>query len=1358
MSRRTRALFETIGSEGGLLPPELLKRIAAGDGELPGLAATDYHLEPGARLGEAVTRSWNRLLGAWASFREARSKLGDGAPDAGMTRERWLLPLFQELGYGRLLAARGGIEIEGRTVPVSHRWHHTPIHLVGFRTDLDRRSAGVAGAARQSPHSLVQELLNRSDEHLWAVLSNGLRLRLLRDNASLTRQAYVEFDLEAMFEGEAYADFAVLWLVLHQSRVEAERPAECWLERWAQAAKQQGTRALEKLRGGVEAAIQAFGQGFLAHPKNAALRDALATGALGTQDYYRELLRLVYRLLFLFVAEDRGLLLDPDAKPDAQKRYLDHYGTARLRRLAARRRGGPHPDGWRALRLVMARLGDDRGCPELALPALGSYLWSPAALPHLATAELANEALLAAVRALAFTEEGRLLRAVDWRNLDSEELGSVYESLLELHPEVEAGAARFELASAAGSERKTTGSYYTPDALVQCLLETALDPVLDEACGRPDPEAALLALSVCDPACGSGHFLIAAARRIARRLAQVRTGDPEPDPQALRHALRDVIGKCLYGVDLNPMAVELCKVSLWLEALEPGRPLSYLDHQIQCGNSLLGTTPELLAAGLPDAAFEPIEGDDKKLASALKKRNRAERQEDAQQQTMFGAFVRDAGGDYGTLASQAATLRELADDDIAALRRKEQAFAALARSESYQHERLLADAWCAAFVWRAQKGAPDAPTAEVLRRLGEDAEQVSAATRAEIERLAVPYRFFHWHLAFPEVFGAGAGEAGEGGFDVVLSNPPWEHTELKEKEFFATRMPEIAKAGTGAARKRMIAELESNDPSLYREYVAAKREHDAIGFFASKSGRYPLCGRGRINTYAVFAETMRDLVAPTGRVGAILPSGIATDDTTKFFFQDLSERGSLASLYDFENRKPLFPDVDSRMKFSLVTLSGSARPASEGAELAFFLHDPTELADAERRFRLSAADLALLNPNTRTCPIFRSRRDAELTKWIYRRVPVLVREGPPEENPWGVSFRQGLFNMTSDSGLFRTRDQLEQDGWTLAGNIFEKNGERMLPLYEAKMIHHFDHRWATYDGDATRDLSTAEKADPSFVPLPRYWVPEPEVEQRLATRWPHPWLLGWRDICRSTDERTVLASVVPRVGVGNKIPLMFFRDVEPRGLACLLADLSTFAHDYPSRQKIAGTTLNFFIYEQLPVLPPDTYAKPTPWQSDTALLDWLRPRVLELTYTAWDLAPFARDLGYDGPPFRWDEARRFQLRCELDAAFLHLYLGPPEEWKTNAPPELLAAFPTPRAAAAHILDSFPIVQRKDEQAHGEYRTKRVILEIYDALNKAASSSDPYRTPLDPPPADPRAAHPPDMRRAGAEVPAQKEAP
>lgn len=1331
MQARHHNGFTTVRTEGAILPRDLLARIAAGDKELGGLSPDDYHLS-GERLNEAINRAWNRLQGAWAAFRRetdglrlssgADSSAGGGAgspatsaatlqpraaaPDPGTTptRERWLLPLFQELGYGRLSTARAR-EIGGRTYAISHVWMsgttEIPIHLVGLNVDLDRRAPGVAGAAQASPHSLLQEFLNRSDDHLWGFVSNGLRLRILRDNRSLTRQAYVEFDLEAMMNGEVYSDFALLYLLCHQSRVEGERPEDCWLEKWSRAAEAQGVRALDQLRNGVEEAIRALGSGFLSHPSNNELRRRLQEGELTAHDYYRDLLRLVYRLLFLFVAEDRGLLLDPAAPLKAKERYIRFYSTARLRRLAERRRGGRHSDLYQALRLVMGKLGEDAGCPELGLPALGSFLFTDPGPAALGSLDLANRDLLAAVRSLAFTLDDGVLRAVDYRNLGSEELGSVYEALLELHPEVNVPARTFGLRSGGGSERKSTGSYYTPTSLIQCLLDSALEPVIAEALRKPDPERALLELKVCDPACGSGHFLVAAAHRIAKRLATLRTGDEEPSPEALRQALRTVIGRCLYGVDVNPMAVELCKVSLWMEALEPGKPLSFLEHRILCGNSLLGVTPALLADGIPDAAFQPLEGDDREYVTALRRRNRAERSG----QTTFLLGERPAVS-YRTLADAARELAETPDDSIAALHEKEAWFELLLESSELTHARLVADAWCAAFVWKKRKDAPPPITHDVFLRLETDPRSVPAPVREEIARLAAEYRFFHWHLAFPDVFqlpASGATPANtqtgwDGGFDVVLGNPPWERIKLQEKEFFSTRNPEIAQAQNAATRRRMIERLREDDPALHAAFLEARRVAEGESHLVRNSGRYPLCGRGDVNTYAVFAETKRTLVGPRGRVGTIVPSGIATDDTTKLFFRDLMESGSLVSLFHFDNREKLFRDVGSMITFCLLTMAGiagpAAAPAAKGAEFAFFCHKTEDLRDPERRFTLSAEDIALLNPNTRTCPVFRTRRDAEITKGIYRRVPVLIREGPPEENPWGISFMR-MFHMANDSHLFRTRAELERDGWRLEGNVFARGGERYLPLYEAKMIHHFDHRWATYDGLDTRDMTDVEKANPAAVALPRYWVPEAEVEARLCGRWDRKWLLGWRDICRSTDERTVIASVVPRVGYGHKFLLMVPGAV-PELCGALLANLASLAFDFAARQKLGGTSLTYFTMRQLPVLSPDTYLQPTPWSPGQTLAEWMLPRVVELVYTSWEMQSFARDCGYNGPPFTWHEERRFQLRCELDAAFFHLYgIG--------------------REDVEYIMETFPIVKRKDEARWGEYRTKRVVLERYDLM-------------------------------------------
>ena len=1340
MARNSGVLsLEYIRSEGGLLPADLLEKIRQADSDLEGLGSETYHLGKGERFGEVTTSGWNRLLAAWAGFSEGRAALGEGRADAGLTRDKWLITLFEVLGYGRLPAARGGLQAGDESVPISHAWSASPIHLVGFRTDLDKRTAGVAGAARQSPHSLVQGFLNASDDHLWGFLSNGLKLRILRDSASLTRQAYLEFDLEGMMEGDAYATFVLLWMVAHSSRVEAEAPEDCWLERWSREARLRGTRALDSLRGGVEAAIKTLGAGYLAHSGNTDLKDALRSGTLPREEYYRELLRLVYRLLFLFVAEDRGLLFDPAATAHARGVYNDHYSTQRLRRLAGQRRGTVHVDVYRGLRAVMDQLSGG-GYKGLGLPALGSFLWSPDAMPHLSGADIANRDLLEAIRKLAFTEQGRVLRGVDFRNLGAEELGSIYESLLELVPEVNEAAGEFALVTAGGSERKTTGSYYTPTALIESLLDTALKPVLAEAESQPDAEAAILRLKVCDPACGSGHFLIGAAHRLAKRLAMVRTGEGDPAPEPMRAALRDVVGHCLYGVDINPMAVELCKVSLWLEALEPGKPLSFLDHKIQCGNSLLGTTPRLLAEGIPQAAFKPIAGDDKTIARARADQNKAEgRDANRESQVSFlSQMAAESPADYGGMGARLRSLDALPDGDVAGVREKETLYAKLRGSEAYQQARRVADGWCAAFLGKKVADGPEVVTQDTLRRLQQEPGTVPAEIVEEIDRLSAQYQLFHWHMAFPDVFEVpNEGEAPldeamgwSGGFDVMLGNPPWERIKIQEKEWFATRDPEIAKAPTAAKRRKRIAALEETDPPLFAAFREAGRQAEGESQLVRTSGRYPLCGRGDVNTYTIFAETMRDVLSPRGRLGCIVPSGIATDDTTKYFFQDLVEKGSLVSLYDFENAKAIFPGVHRSYKFCLLTLAGREAPASQGAQFSFFAHDVADLKDPERCFELTAEDIRLLNPNTRTCPVFRTRRDAEITKAIYRRVPVLIEEGQPEKNPWEVTFKQGLFNMASDSGLFRTCEELENEGWMLHGNVFHKGRERYLPLYEGKMLQMMNHRGAdiVVNNEVSqrkaqpRRITSDLLHDPERLAMPNSWVHEPDCIGALTTNWASEWFFGFASVTSPTNTRSFKCAFFPRSAVGNSLPLI----LPSRGLGHFPlcgANFSSFVADYALRQKLGGVNLNFFYVEQSPILAPAEYERQCPWDAGGTVGDWMRSRVLELVYTAWDLEGFARDSSYVGPPFRWDEARRFLLRCELDAAFFHLY-------------------GIARDDVDYIMETFPIVKRKDLKVHGEYRTKRQILEIFDALQVAIDAGTAYETLLSPPPADPSLAHPP----------------
>ena len=1155
-----------VVSVGALLPRDLLDRVGSGDVTLAGLDPTEYGLVPGERVRDAVTRSWNRLVGVWGAFRRAETMLPETNRTAtSLTRDRWFRPLLEELGFFGLPLVRS-LAVDGKDYAVSHQWGTTvPIHLLGCRVPVDRRTPGVQGAARVSPHGLVQEFLNRSDEHLWGIVSNGLLLRVLRDNASLTRAAYCEFDLAGIFDGEVYSDFVLLWLICHRTRFEGDPPEKCLLEQWSTEAAAAGTRALDRLREGVEKAIISLGEGFLAHRDNSALRAGLNLGSLTDGDYLRQLLRLVYRLIFLLVAESRDLLLAPGTDETVRLRYQEFYSVGRLRKLAAARRGTSHDDLWQSLRVTMSALdADHRGIPVLGLRPLGSFLWSPDSIPDLVDDSIENRHLLAAMRRLSLVRdvEAKAVRQVDYRNLGTRELGSVYESLLELHPEVNVDARTFKLVGAAGAERKLTGSYYTPESLISRLLDEALDPILDEAERAPDPEQALLGLRVLDPACGSGHFLISAAHRIAGRLASVRVGGVEPTPAELRTALRDVVGRCLYGIDINPMAVELCKVSLWLEANDNRRPLGFLDHHIVCGNSLLGTTPDLLEKGVPNEAFKALTGDDKKWLTQLRKTNRNERKRRDQQILELGWSPSD---DIATLAEEVAIIDAEAEDTASNVAAKADRYSEFQQSGTYVRSKLVAAAWCAAFVAPKKTGTP-AITDATVQAIGQGYDTPPGVGEM-VEDLAKQYRFLHLHIAFPDVF-----EESDG-FDALLGNPPWDQIQYDPRETFAVSHPDIAAARTMAIRNRLIAALADDEPETYARYLRDVHHLGRIKHFLHASQRYPLGSVGRLNTAPLFVELMWRGINSKGGVGVIVPTGIATDSFTQRFFNAMIDRKALVSLYDFENRKKVFPGIDGRLKFCMLTLSGAGRPVPQ-AEFAFFLHRVEQLAEPERRYSLSQDDFALFNPNTRTCPTFRTRDDMEIAAKMYRRAGVLwkeERDRQPGENSWRVSF-QLMFMMNTDSGLFRTRDEMEEDGWELHGNIFAKDDETYLPLYEAKLFHQYDHRFATFDGVSTRDLKNGnarpmtpeEKKDPSSVILPRYWVPESEVNRRTrqpatsnqqpatsnqqpATSNQQVYYRGsgqtgtpfaLRKITNATNERTGIFTVIPFVGLSDSGTLL----------------------------------------------------------------------------------------------------------------------------------------------------------------------------------------------------------------------------
>ncbi|MFA1550734.1 Eco57I restriction-modification methylase domain-containing protein [Actinomadura chokoriensis] len=1364
----TGSPYTAVRIEGGLLSADLIERIRNADTNLKGNSPKTYHLAATERLGEAASRKWEYLRGAYRAFRERLADLPESDTATSKTREYWLLRLFEELGFGRLTYIRGGIPVRDETYPVSHHWgSHVAIHLLGWNTDLDRRATGARtgrkGQASRAPQSMLQEFLNNSDAHLWGVLSNGRVLRILRDSTALVGAAYVEFDLEAIFEGELYPEFVLLFALLHQSRFEllqrddgAEPTVrDCWLEHWQTHAAETGQRVRERLREQVELALGELGTGFL--EANPHICKALAADEGPTKwDFRDELLNLVFQMIFLFVIEDRRILLLPnplDATEEecerlevARHRYREYFSVDRLRRIASRRVGDRHIDLWRTLVLVLDALGSDKGRPQLALPGLGGPFFragDPLADPEttpdlLRDAVLTNKRLLAAIRHLTTFRDGRgVHHRIDYERLGSEEPGSVYEWLLEREPKVDLNAPRFELEKLTGNQRKTTGTYYTPTHLIDELFKTTLDPVIEDYARSGHPED-LLKMRVCDPACGSGHFLVAAARRIARKYAAMTHGDDEPPPAAIRDAMHEVVRHCIYAVDISRQAINIAKFELWLESQQPTRPLAYLDPHIKVGNSLLGTTPHLLREGIPDEAYKPIANDDKKVAAQYRKENAEER--------VGQRMIRDSLLDLlevpdntEDLTRESLAITRMQDESMPDIRKQARRYRTFLDSPEVTRRKRVHDAWCAAFVCSLEQGAPRPITSGTLRILGGDEETAkiypravpSARTIAQLEDFIDRFQFHHWHLEFPDIFPVTDDDTRDenpntgwrGGFDVVFGNPPWERVKLQEKEFFSKRNEErIAGARNAAERKKLINALatseETTDRRLYTEFQAELRESVGWSHLLRSSGRFPLTGKGDVNTYSVFAETGRTIIGPRGRAGMVLPTGIATDATTSTFFGDLVTRGQLAALLEFENEEfVLSKDVHHSFRFCLLSIVGRDLKVAE-ADFAF---GSRRMSDIEaRRFTMPPEDIKLLNPNTKTAPLFRSRRDAEITLEIYRNpdLTVLIREEGGRSNPWAISFAT-IFHMAGDSDLFHTREELENKGWRLQGNSFVCNDAMMSPLYEAKMVHHFDHRFGTYEGQTQAQAnmgtlprsSVRQKREPNFAVMPRYWVDRLELQDEIPGAWDAGWLLGWRDIARSTDERTAIFSILPRVAAGHTFPIAFIGKEKP---AHLYANFTAFALDYVLRQKMAGTHVTYGYLRQLPVVKPESFQAMTPWSPGVLLGDWVELRVIELAYSSWEMSSFAEYHGDKGAPFVWDEERRFKMRAELDAAFFHLYGVQADD-------------------VTFIMDSFGAFQRNDPERFA--RTKAQILDVYHAMGRAIETGGQYKTVLDPPPGE-----------------------
>ena len=1209
---------------------------------------------------------------------------------------------------------------------------------------LDRRS-GRRGE-ESAPSTQMLRYLRRVDDLTtgklrWGILTNGARWRLYYAGARSVAEQFFELDLAAVLgipgdDRDAIpADdrrhwLRVFWLVF---RRDAFLPAPADERTFHERAIEEGRFYQERVAGSLSALV--FENVF---PD---LVRALAAAEVEAplSEVRDAALVLLYRLLFVLYAEDRDLL------PVRDNRYDDYSLRDRVRRDIGRRKDQDDVFSSTAARYWSA-FDDlcraiDAGDASIGLPPYNGGLFDRDGTPLLSRVRLGDAVMADVIDALSFERTSLGRRYINYRDLGVQQLGSIYERLLEREVVREDGDIVVRPNVFA---RRDSGSYYTPDDLVDLIVRETVGPLADARVDafavkaeelassegpedrrmgrlkRLDPAERLLRLKVCDPAMGSGHFLVNLVDYLADRVieamaeaealvegylsplaeridgirntimdnAEHRSWTVDPAQLDDRHIVRRmVLKRCVYGVDKNPMAVELAKVSLWLHTFTVGAPLSFLDHHLRCGDSLFGSwvKPAIRRAEERNSLF---------LRGPLERAMRA--------------------------AAPMQIIEELTDAEIAEAHRSADIFAEVSEMTAPLHafmSLLHALDWLdlrkreveAAFLkWLDGVFGDQIDIAQ-----GEqfDSEDTALPHLMDALRLAASERFLNWQVAFPGVWSDWEAAELTGGFDAVIGNPPWDRMKLQQVEWFAARRRKIAMAPRAADRKRMIAELEKAGDPLAQEYALASERAAAGARVARTSGVYPLLARGDLNLYSLFVERAMTLVKPDGMVGLLVPSGIASDKMAAPFFKGVATEGRLKALYDFENRRtrydapPFFPDVDSRFKFCAFVASPA--PENDAAGCAFFLQAVSEINDPDRCFPLSAEDFARVNPNTGTAPIFRSRRDAELTTAIYDRLPVLVDRSTGEEaKAWPVRYST-MFHMTNDSGSFRTRSELvEKEGaWPIEGNRFDSPSGEWVPLYEGKMVQAFDHRAASivvnpnnlHRPAQPRTATIEQHGDPDWLPDPQYWVLRGETSFAEA-----PYLLGFKDVTAPTNVRSMIAALIPNSGVANTLPIVAADWRSGADGALLLANLNAVVFDYVARQKIQGQHLNWFIVEQLPVVPPERYG--TVNFGPKTAEEIVRDAVLELTYTAHDMAPFARTMGHmDGhgevlPPFRWDDERRHSLRAKLDALYFHLYGV------------------TDRDDIRYIYSTFPIVEREENAAYGSYRSRDLCLAWVNALN------------------------------------------
>ena len=1373
--------YTSIHIYGHLLSDDILHNIER-DNTLIGNRDQDFGMD--TSVSSAIDYVWSSLRNDWNFYKErsGNERLA-GRDPYGTRRARDLMErLLQSLGY-KLDRQVANIEVAGTGYDISYTCQELgqmPFIVIGEnicadgsidtldKCSLDYRAKG--GMRKKSAHATMLEYLNAT-ENVYGIISNGQFLRIIRNSGQLVKLTYIEFDLRRMLEEDKYTEFCLMFRLLHASRFRTSGDEPCVMERWFNMSIESGNRIRNGLSRAVQTTMETIGNAVLTSKGegNDALRRAFADGTMDAARLNKELIHFIYRLLFLFIIEERGLVYQlpdsvdaPDYKQQCQWQdiYKKFYAASRLRRLSelSYLKQRQYSDLWQELMDTFHLFEPDTFGEKLGIKPLGGVLFGTETLHWLKQCQVSNRDLLAAFAALnEFTDERQQRVKINYSSLDVEEFGSVYEGILEMRPFVQLGVAAsdWQFGFVGGLDRQSTSSYYTRPDLVQNLIKTTLEPVIKEKmanCATTEEKVkALLNMKVCDAASGSGHIVLAMARTIAWYVCTLRTGEDNPASLDYRQALREVISRCVYAVDYNPDAVELCKVVLWIEGYCAGKPLSFLDHHIRCGNSVLGVADlQTLFDGVPDKA---LTAEDKDTLKALKKLNQEAVKAvngNTGNEPTFG-FENPFGIEEMSvaqigLADKIRFINHLPEETLEQEIVKQQRWRELMTSARVDCLRRACDIYAYAFYHTVKadelykdyggikkKLDPEAEvpyTKTVMRALQEIGameclekgkplptyyRQLSADFKTEVKRMAEEQRFFHWCVEFPEVFAANKG------FDVMCGNPPWDKIKVEDKKWFESHgRADIVNAGTASQRKKAIADLPVSDPILYKEYTKALADAEALSRFVRLAGRFDLTATGDIDLYPMFAELCLSFSKEAW--GLVLPTGIAVNDSNKAFFSKLIDENRLVSLYDFENREKLF-DIDSTNHFCLLTI-GKEQNTPRTVKGGFFLTRLDHLLDPRRIYTLQTSDFARLNPNTKTCPVFRTSRDAKLTAKIYRNSTILYNE-ITGENPWNIKFGS-MIHMSNDSYLFRTYAQLTAQGATLNGNTFTTvDGETYIPLYEGKMIWHYNHHFGSWPTEGERPNSINmpsedELANPDSCIMPWYWVPLSVVNDRLVKydrdgnvvwKWTHNWMLCFRDISKSTNERTLIATIVPKQGFNNKTPIIF----EESGIldgTIMCGILSSIVFDYVTRQKVGGKSMNFFYVKQFPVLTPDQIPSTMQWQ--------IVKRVAELCYFNHDMDGWAEELWEEmseeqraelpqlgaQQPWVYNPERRAILQAELDAIFAHLYGLDTEDLVYILDPEDICG-------KGCINETFRVLKDNELRQYGEYRTKRLVLEAWN---------------------------------------------